>query len=35
LVLCNYVLDRQVGGFNHLFSFTLFNFCVMAIFVIC
>jgi hypothetical protein len=26
LVLCNYVLDRLVGGFSHLFSFPWFDF---------
>jgi hypothetical protein len=30
LVLYNYVLDRLVGGFNCLFSFPLFNFCVVT-----
>jgi hypothetical protein len=34
LVLCKYVLDRLVGGFSYLFSFPLFNFYVMAVFVI-
>jgi hypothetical protein len=29
-VLCNYVLDRLVGSFNGLFSFSLFNFCVVT-----
>jgi hypothetical protein len=26
LVLCNYVLDKLVGGFSHLLSFPWFNF---------
>jgi hypothetical protein len=26
LVLCNYVLDRLLGGFNCLFSLSWFNF---------
>jgi hypothetical protein len=26
LILCNYVFDRLVGGFSHLFSFLWFNF---------
>jgi hypothetical protein len=30
LVLCNYVLDRLIGGFNCLFSFPCFNFCVVT-----
>jgi hypothetical protein len=30
LVLCNYVLDRLVGGFNCLFSFPWFNFCIVT-----
>jgi hypothetical protein len=34
LVLCNYVLDRLVGGFSHLFSFPLFNF-VLWLYWVC
>jgi hypothetical protein len=34
LVHCNYVPDRLVGGFSHLFSFAWFNFCVVTIFVV-
>jgi hypothetical protein len=30
LVLCNYVLDRLVGGFNCLFTFLWFIFCVVT-----
>jgi hypothetical protein len=31
LVLCNYVLDKLVGGFIHLFSFPWFNFCFVTL----
>jgi hypothetical protein len=31
LVLCDCVVDMLVGGFSHLFSFPLFNFCVVAV----
>jgi hypothetical protein len=31
LLLCNYVLDRPVGGFSQLFSFPWFNFCFVAV----
>jgi hypothetical protein len=34
LELCNYVLDRLVGGFSHLFPFPWFNLCVMAVLVV-
>jgi hypothetical protein len=30
LVLCRYVLDSLVGGFNYLFSFPWLNFCVVT-----
>jgi hypothetical protein len=33
LTLHNYVLDRLVGGFSHLFSFPWFNFCFLALFL--
>jgi hypothetical protein len=34
LVVCNNVLDRVVGGFSHLFSFPLFNFCFVTVLVL-
>jgi hypothetical protein len=34
LVLYNYILDRLIGGFNRLFSFPWFNFCVVTALVI-
>jgi hypothetical protein len=34
LVLCNYVLDRIVGGFNCLLSFPWLNFCVVIDFIV-
>jgi hypothetical protein len=34
LVLCNYVLDRLVGGFSLLFSFPWFNF-VLWLYCVC
>jgi hypothetical protein len=33
-LLCNYVLDRVVGCFSHLFSFPWFSFCVVNVLVI-
>jgi hypothetical protein len=40
LVLCNYVLNRVIGGFSHLFSFPWFNFvlwvyCVFSLVCVC
>jgi hypothetical protein len=34
LMLCNYDLDRLIGGFNCLFSFPWFNFCVVTYLVV-
>jgi hypothetical protein len=34
LVLCNYVLDRLVGGFSHLVSFPWFNFILWVCWVL-
>jgi hypothetical protein len=31
LVLCNYVLDRLVGGFSNLFSFLWFCFVTVLV----